>query len=33
MERGSIGVRILYKLSDIPDLKERDSGGDENVMF
>jgi len=33
MERGSIGVRILYKLSDIPDLKDRDAGGDESVLF
>ena len=33
MERGSLGVRLLYKLSEIPDLGERDSGSDESVSF
>ena len=33
MERGSLAVRLLYKLSDMPDLSERDSGGDENVKL
>ena len=28
LERGSVAVRLLYKLSDIPDLSERDSGSD-----
>lgn len=23
MERGSVGVRLLYRLSDIPDLSEK----------
>ena len=31
MERGSLAVRLLYKLSDIPDLSERDSSGDEEI--
>jgi len=29
MERGSVGVRMLYRLGDIPDLKERDKGGED----
>ncbi|KAL7535597.1 hypothetical protein ACHAXR_009096 [Thalassiosira sp. AJA248-18] len=33
MERGSLAVRLLYKLSDIPDLNDRDSGGDEDVKL
>lgn len=33
MERGSLGVRLLYKLGDMPDLSERDSSGDENVKM
>lgn len=33
MERGGLAVRLLYKLSDIPDLNERDSGGDEEVRM
>jgi hypothetical protein len=28
MERGSLAVRLLYKLGDIPDLGERDQSGD-----
>lgn len=31
MERGSVGVRLLYKLGAIPDLKDRDSGSDEEI--
>ncbi|KAL7549447.1 hypothetical protein ACHAWF_013178 [Thalassiosira exigua] len=31
MERGSLAVRMLYKLSEMPDLKERDRGNDEEV--
>ncbi len=33
MERGSLAVRLLYKLSDIPDLSERDRSGDEDVKL
>ena len=33
LERGSLAVRLLYKLSDIPDLSERDSGRDEDIKF
>jgi len=33
MERGSLAVRLLYKLSAIPDLGSRDSGGDEDVTL
>ncbi|EJK47521.1 hypothetical protein THAOC_33743 [Thalassiosira oceanica] len=31
MQRGSVGVRLLYKLGAIPDLKDRDSGSDEEI--
>ena len=31
MERGSVAVRMLYKLGDIPDLSERDGGADEDL--
>ena len=33
LERGSLAVRLLYKLSDIPDLSLRDSGRDEDIKF
>ena len=33
MERGSRAVRMLYRLGDIPDLSERDRGGDEDVAL
>ena len=33
MERGSLAVRLLYKLGDIPDLSERDRDGDEDVKL
>jgi len=33
LERGSLAVRLLYKLSDIPDLSERDRSGDEDIKF
>lgn len=33
MERGSLAVRLLYRLGDIPDLSERDSAGDEDVKL
>ena len=33
LERGSLAVRLLYKLSDIPDLSLRDSGKDEDIKF
>ena len=33
MERGSLAVRLLFKLSKIPDLNKRDGSGDENVKF
>lgn len=32
LERGSVAVRLLYKLSDIPDLSERDSGSDGKLL-
>lgn len=32
-ERGSGAIRMLYKLSDIPDLGERDSGNDEQIRL
>ena len=31
MERGSVGVRLLYKLGAMPDLKDRDRGSDEEI--
>ncbi|KAL9187304.1 hypothetical protein ACHAXT_001407 [Thalassiosira profunda] len=33
MERGSLAVRLLYKLGEIPDLSERDSSGDEEIAL